>query len=465
MSRVTFTFNGKQVEAEEGQSVAAALLAEGEVQLGRSMKYRRPRGLYCATGSCPNCLLRVDGVSFTRSCMTEAREGMVVEDQKPQRIRKFDPLRAVDFVDFPFPLGFQYRYFKRSNKVYELWEGKLREIAGHASMPTTKPALGVAIKKSADLLVIGAGPAGIGAATAAAEAGLRVVLVSRWWGTDRPELMKRRLGFIDGPLREATAGIDRLAGLEVFAPATAFAIFDDTTMVDHEGRLIEVVAPSIVLATGAHERGLVFDGNDLPGVMLASAASRLIRRDGVKPGRRAVVVTADDDAYDVAVELDEAGLQVVAALDTRAAGPILGTERLRERGIRHATGVEVLGTHGFGRVRGVNVRINETDERLDCDLLAISGGWQLADELHYQATSRGDVLVEGDRATPIDWQALDEASPNAIYSVGAAAGAHESEQAFLEGRLAGLHAAGSGDGDSTFAQTRAQLATAMGDSR
>src|SRR5262249_46526660 len=153
-----------------------------------------------------------------------------------------------------------------------------------------------------------------------------------------------------------------------------------------------------ILATGAYERPLMFEGNDLPGVMLASAAIRLAYRDGVTPGKRAVVVTSTDDGYLAALGLKKSGVQVVAVLDERMAPPDHVTEMLTTEGIPLVTRVRVTRVLGSRSARGLVYVSDGRRRRISCDLVAMSGGWQAADELRFQATSHGQIVVEGDRA-------------------------------------------------------------------
>src|SRR5262245_25957076 len=205
--KVEFTYDGKKISAERGQSIAAALHAAGVKVLARSMKYRRPRGLHCAGGYCPNCLVNVDGVSYERACVTPVEDGMVVESQMGMTVAGRDPLRVIDYAGFMFPLGFQYRYFKRQGPLYNAWEANLRRVAGHARMPAPgapgKPLRRLAV----DLCVVGGGPAGIGAATAALKNGITVALLGRWWGLSSTELVARRFARVPETVRESALAL------------------------------------------------------------------------------------------------------------------------------------------------------------------------------------------------------------------------------------------------------------------
>lgn len=427
---VRFSFDGRSVTAHEGQSIAAALLDAGVVTLTRSSKYRRPRGVYCANGHCPNCMLRVDGRPHVRTCITPARDDLVVESEG-SAARRVDPLRAIDRAGALFPVGFQYQYFKRQNLAWRVWEGRLRTLAAESELPEPIE-IPSAEWLEADLLVVGGGPAGLAAAAAAAPRGFEVVLATRRplrdRGSDSSELAGLR----------ASVGAER--NIRVLAPGTVVAAFGGRYVVDCRDHVVEVTARNSILATGAYERGLSFPGNDRPGVMLTSALVRLVLDDGVRPRGAVAIVTDQDWAYGAAARLRGAGCEIAAVVDVRPGGP--AASRI-DPGTQMLTGAEVVSVAaGAQGVRAVSVRTAHGVHALRCGVIAISGGWQPADELRYAATSHGDAVVIGERATPIDAGAApgDRELPT-LQAVGAVAGGAEAAAAVAEGELAGAWAA------------------------
>jgi NADPH-dependent 2,4-dienoyl-CoA reductase/sulfur reductase-like enzyme len=397
MTDVRLRFDGRPVAARAGQSVAAALLDAGHWTLTRSSKYRRPRGIHCAAGHCANCLLRIDGAAHVRACMTPVRDGMDVRTEGAVA-RRFDPLRAIDRAGGLFPVGFQYRYFKRQNLAWRIWERLLRHAAAETEIPAPFE-VPPAERLTADLLVVGGGVAGIGAASAAARAGLRVVLATR----------RGRLGGRLGTRVTAAAPEAALRSVEhgaILLRATAVAVFGDRYVLDTGDHAIEVTAPASVLATGAYERALAFEGNDRPGVMLTSALHRLAVEDGVLRAATAVLVATDDAVHRMAADLEAAGLRIAEIVDPRG---------------------EPVAAVGRGRVRALRIG----DRSVRCDVVGMSGGWQPADELRYIATSTGDAVVTGERARPLG----DELS--VLQAVGAVAGTRDPATAFAEGERAG----------------------------
>jgi sarcosine oxidase subunit alpha len=440
---VRFTLDGRPVAGRAGQSVAAALLGAGVATLTRSGKYRRPRGIHCANGHCPGCLLRIDGEPHVRACMVDVREGLRVETEGAAH-RRFDPYRAIDRAGRLFPVGFQYRYFKRQNAAWRLWERRLRALAADTEIPEPIEVL-PAERVSADLLVVGGGPAGLGAAAAAAAAGLDVVLVtrrSRLGGRLRAAI---GTGGAPGPVAEAYAAVRASERVRVLAPGTVVAGFGDRWVVDGGARAVEVTARASILATGAYERLLPFPGNDRPGVMLTSALVRLAREDRVLGGRSAVVVASDDAGYALAADLAAAGVRVPALLDVRAGGaPVAARERAERAGTEVVADARVLAVTGRGRVAGVRFASPAGTRSVACDVVGMSGGWQPADELRYAATSTGEDVVRGERARPLG-PAADGPLP-VLQAVGHVAGTYGAEAAVAEGARAGALAAAGRDG-------------------
>ncbi|MFI0418706.1 (2Fe-2S)-binding protein [Spongiactinospora sp. 9N601] len=435
--QIEFSFNGKKVKAAPGQSVAAALLAGGQAELSRSAKYRRARGVYCAHGHCPNCLVRVDGVPHVRSCLVPARPGMLVATEGATG-RRFDVYRSIGAFGRFFPVGFQYRWFKRQNLAWRLWEGRLRELAAETEIPASFE-IPAAERLRADLLVVGAGPAGLGAAATAAKAGLHVVLAgrrARLGGSAAPAVSD---GAASAELRQAIDLVRTAANVTVIAPATVVAGFGEQYLVDRGDRVVEVTAAASVLATGAYERAVAFAGNDRPGVLLTSGLHRLVLEDQVLTGAQAVLVTENDTAYRLAGDLHRAGLGVRAIVDSRPDGP--GPIADPPPDIEVLTGARVTRVRGRRRITGVVVETAGGRRTIRCDVVGMSGGWQRADELRYSATSGGDAVVDGQRATRIDPAGWEHAPLPVLQGVGAVTGTTDPGTAFAEGAVAGAWAA------------------------
>ena len=343
---LTFLFDGNPVQAFEGDTVASALFASGRRVFSRSFKYHRPRGLYCCSGHCPNCLLQIDGVPSVRACMAPAREGARVQAQNVIGSLDHDLMSIVDKVGGPFlPVGFYYRTMMRPRRAWPIYERFLRGAAGLGRIDKhgRRTHRFDTEHRRAEVLVIGGGASGTAAAREAAEAGRQVVLVD-----------------------DGLAEREDSAAFEVISPARAIGIYEGGLVpVDAGNVLYRFRAERIVVATGAIEQPLLFPGNDLVGVMLAGGARRLIDSWSLRPGKRAVVLQAGGDT--IAGDLRRAGTDVAAVFDIGERAP----EEIVARGSK-------------GRVSSVVV----DGETVECDLVVMSGARQPAYSLLAQAGAR-----------------------------------------------------------------------------
>ena len=345
---LVFSFRGKPVHAYGGDTIGSALFAAGQRVFSRSFKYHRPRGILCCSGSCPNCMMTVDGTPNVRVCVEPVRPGAVVEPQNVLGSLERDLLAVTDKIGRPFtPVGFYYRTMIRPRRFWPLYEKFLRNVAGlgRVDKHRGRTARFDTEHRRVDVLVIGGGRSGRRAAAAAAARGERVLLVDENAGAAEPG-----------------------EGYEVVAPGRALGIYEGGLVpVDAGSVLLRVRAAQIVVATGAVEQPLVFPGNDLVGVMLPDAARRLIRDFSLKPGDRAVVVAADDKALTILDDLERAGVEVAATIDLREHDPS-----------------ELSAEGRGGRLRAVTV----DGARHECDLLIASGSPQPAYSLLAQAGAR-----------------------------------------------------------------------------
>ncbi len=432
---VTFEWDGRPYTAYAGDTVASALARAGVKMLGRSFKYHRPRGLLCCAGHCPNCLVEVDGEPNVRACRTPVVAGMVVKHENAWPALGFDLLSFSRFADRLLPVGFYYKAFIRPKFLWPVFEAVLRRAAGLGKIDA-RPQLaapdagGAKEYPHADVAVVGGGPAGMRAALSAAEQGATVLLL------DENEALGghwRYTGEGAARLDELRAAVETHANIEVRTEATVLGWFQVNWLPAVQGNvLLKIRARAVVAAMGAIEQPLVFEDNDLPGVMLGSAVQRLLRLYGVAPGRRAVVVTANDDGWAVAADLKAAGIEVAALVDERAERP--APEDLGQAQV--LWGHTITRARGGGQVRGaVCAPVGGGAERnFDCDLIALSVGWAPVLDLVHQA--RGKVAYDTARG---EHQAVE--LPPGLFVAGRAAGAHGAEVELDGGRLAGMRAA------------------------
>ena len=395
---VQFRFNGKTMDGFQGDTLASALLANGQVLVGRSFKYHRPRGIVASGAEEPNALMGVgEGGRFEpnqRATTTELHDGMVAKSQNhwPSLDRDIGAINAWVADKAPvLSAGFYYKTFLFPRVAWKhLYEPFIRHAAGLGKAPTeADPDTYEHFHAHVDTLVIGGGEAGLAAARASAERGEEVLIVEQtahWGGR----------ALVDGEgVADQLASLAEMPNVRMRTRAMASGVYDHGYVLVYERvsdhlpvadgaprhRLWRVRAKNVIVATGAIERPLTFANNDLPGVMLASAVRDYIRLYGVLPGKRAVVTANNDDAYRTAIALHEAGAQVEAVLDTRqvASGDLpdqvraLGIRVEISSGIAKARGKKAVGEVEIGRIHGN--RMEGSDERIHCDLVAMSGGW------------------------------------------------------------------------------------------
>jgi sarcosine oxidase subunit alpha len=433
--KFTFTFDGRPFTASSGQSIAAALYAAGIRVFSRSFKYHRPRGLFCVSGDCPNCLMQVDGRPNVRTCMEPAKEGQVVQHQNAWPGLGFDVLRVVDKLDRRFPVGFYYkRYYKPW--VWRLVEPTIRKVAGLGRIDVRRvPEMETEVEHlHADVCVVGGGPAGLAAAVEASGAGASLLLVDR-----QPRLGGHLLfDGIELPEIEPLAEALRKDGKSrIVTGTTAFGLYEGNLLAAFQGnRLLKIRAKQIVVCTGGREHPFVFHNNDLPGVFLARGVQRLARLYGVLAGKRAVVFTDHDEGGRMAQELSELGIQIAAVVDPRPVSAKAqvgkGWETLFSNVILSAKG----GPH-LQAVQAAQVSLDGKIEQftdLPCDLLCIASSLLPANELLLQRGARFR-LKDG------RWRPDPDGRVGGLSAAGAAAGTFNLAAQILEGRLRGAEAA------------------------
>ena len=414
----TFRWNGRDVPAYAGDTIASALAATGHRVLSRSYKYHRPRGLLTASYLDPGCFFQVGDEPNVRGAHRLAEPGMDVRSQNTWPSLSFDLKAANQLASRFLGPGFYYKTFIRPQRLWPLYERVLQRFvhAGHISADTPRA---VTDKRYAhpDVLVAGGGPAGMAAAVAAARAGARVMLVEeeyrlgghlRWGGAaDLTALAELR------DLVAATPGI------EVLTNAVVAGRYDDNwTAVVARGlpggaeQLIKARAKVLVAAPGLIERPYVFQGNDVPGVMLATAARRLIRLHAVRPGQRAVVLTANPDGDAAVADLRQAGVEIAHVADARA-----GEDLVRVLGHRGARAAELA---------------NGT--RVECDLVVTAVGWTAPTSLLNMA---GDQPGYDPRAARFFPRGL----PGNVLATGGIAGDGSHDELIAHARAVGREAA------------------------
>ncbi len=425
-----FSFDGRSLTGFRGDTLAAALLANGVRLVGRSFKYHRPRGILSAGPEEPNALIELRTGARrepnSKATTVELFDGLQASSQNRFPSLAFDLLAVNQWVSPFLSAGFYYKTFMWPASFWEpVYEKLIRRAAGLGrASGVPDPDHYEKAHAFCDVLVIGGGPAGLMAALVAARAGARVILADEDFRTGGRALAERRQ--IDGqPASAWAAGV--LAELESFPEVrimprtTVFGAYDGGVygaverVSDHlpvppphqvRQRAWRIVARRCVLAAGAIERPLVFAGNDRPGVMLAGAVRAYLNRFAVSPGRRAVVFANNDDAAATARDLAANGVGVAAIVDPRPKPSEAMRAAAEQSGARLLTGA-VIRVHGSHTVEAVEVMTADgARQRVDCDLLAMSGGWnpslQLTTHLGARSVWRDDLaaFVPGDRLPP-----------------------------------------------------------------
>jgi sarcosine oxidase subunit alpha len=394
---INFSFDGKAYTAQEGDTLAAALLRNGVGLVGRSFKYHRPRGIMTAGVEEPNALVTVGEGGRTepntRATDVFVYEGLVAKSQNRWPNLSFDVGSVFGLAAPALSAGFYYKTFFGSAKKWMFYEYFIRKAAGLGNAPTLADPDRFSQRAAfCDVLVVGAGPAGMQAAVEAAESGKRVILVEQD-NILSPSLIR------DGEEQDAawinaTAARIRAANGLILTRTTASGYWEHdlvtlTQRLSEPGqipadnvaqRLWHVRAGQVILATGSIERPMAFAHNDRPGVMLSQAVRSYIRRFGVVPGKRVVIATNNDDAYKTAQALKEAGAQIVAILDARPAPAGANS------GHRVYNNAVPLSTQGARHcLKNVSASVDGVTMAWEADLLAVSGGFTPVVHLHMQA--------------------------------------------------------------------------------
>ncbi len=446
-----FTFDGRACTGYAGDTLASALLASGVRVLGRSFKYHRPRGVLTHGSAEPNALVQLDQGDGRvdpnqRATAVEVFEGLNARSQNRWPSLRFDVGAVADAAMPLLPAGFYYKTFMWPRAFWQrVYEPAIRRAAGLGRAPELRDPESYAHRHAhADLLVVGAGPAGLMAALAAGRRGLRVILAD-----EQNELGGSLLddGALPGWAEAAVAELRSLPEVTLLPRTTCAAYGDHEHLIllervqDHlppaerhpaqpRQRLWQVYARRVVLATGAIERPLIFPGNDRPGVMLGSAMRAFARRWAVRAGRRAVVLTNGSDGYCQALDLAALGIEVVAIVDLRTEPEGFGPAAAEAAGLRVLPGHAIVGTRGRLGLTAVDVHGHGRTETVACDALAMAGGRNPT--VHLWCQGRGTLRF----VTAIQ-AFVPDVGPDAATVVGAANGTFDLARALAEGAVAG----------------------------
>ncbi|MFQ5400607.1 MAG: FAD-dependent oxidoreductase [Anaerolineae bacterium] len=442
---IHFKFNGKSYTARPGDSIASALAANGVKVIGRSFKYHRPRGLM-AYGHATGSMVQIGDEPSVSAWLRQVAEGMEVKSVNAWPSVKRDVMSLTQKGDRFMPAGFYYKTFIRPQRLWPTYEKMLRKAAGLGKLNIDAPLAKGFLKQylHGDVVVVGAGPAGLSAAYAAAEAGARVLLFE-----EAP--------YLGGHWRysgEEQEGLERLVtavtthpNIHAFTETLVTSWFEEHWLAAVRGNMLyKVRGKATIFATGALDQPILFDNNDLPGVMLGSAAGRLLHLYGVAPGEKVFIVTANDDGWKLARDLKAVGVDVVGVADHRAGGSELG-EAIARSGVPVYWQHTIVKAHGKKEVTAADIAPldNLSNRRLiACDTIILSTHFAPDNQLLYLAGGRFEYDNKRHEFLPTTM-------PEGVFAAGRVSGTHELQTELDEGQLIGWQAAaflGMGGGPS-----------------
>ncbi len=475
-----FTYNGKAMVGYAGDTVASALLANGVDVVGRSFKYARPRGIMTAGIDEPNAVLQLGGTRSTQTPNVRATEqmlydGLVCSSVNGWPSTDFDAMGLLGKVggEVMGP-GFYYKTFMYPASFWMTYEAVIRKAAGLGRSPTMPdPETYDHMNHHTDVMVVGAGPAGLCAALAAAKTGVDVLLVDLQPEAGGELTAHQSDELIDGVaardwVNQTLSTLQALPNVTVLLNTLVNGCHDHNFLTavqrlqDHiapkqrqstaRQRLHKIRAHQVILATGALERPLVFANNDLPGCFVAGAIVTYVKRYAVAPGERLVVCTSNDAGYEAAMAWHEAGKEVVAVLDARESVSGAAFDAATRAGIPVLPGHVMFEAKGKKRVKAVcvgmvnsaNTMVLGSVKELECDTVATSGGFSPVVHLASHTGTRPVWKESALGFVPGD-------SAEALHTCGSVTGEHKLRDCLATGINTGQTAAAACGAENTAA--------------
>jgi sarcosine oxidase subunit alpha len=383
-------FEGREIAFDDGDTIASALFRDGVRTFSRSLKYHRRRALYCGTGDCPNCLITVDGIPAVHACQAPCADGMEVRRPHGWPSTERDLLHVTDSLHRLMPVGFYYKTFITPRFAWETAEKVIRRATGLGALPPTTGAERSVVRHvRTDVLVVGAGTAGLEAAREAAGRGERVIVCdeSPIGASIAPGAALERVRTLEGEVRA-------MPEVTVLDGHTALGVYEGLEVpLAADRELVRVHPQRVVVATGAAEIHPVFPGNDLPGVWLGRGAARMAGVHGVRPGDVAVVVAGTEEGLAHLETIRASGVRIAAVVV-----PAALADRVPEGSGEVVVDGVVHEARGGTALTSVVLRRGTQGKRFDCDLLVLSLGLAPRDGLARMALPDEPVELVGDAA-------------------------------------------------------------------
>ena len=451
-SNLEFQYHGRRMTGCEGDSVASAMYNNGVRIFSRSLKYHRPRGLYSLDGESANTMMTINGVPNENAERTLLRAGMQVSAQNVTGRPDTDRYEILDSFDRLMPAGFYYKVFHRPASLWPFFLKRIRRMAGLGVLDTERPfddSKRFEIFLHAEVAVVGGGTAGMNAALAAAEQGLRVCLFEqRPWlgGRDDWRVAQYEGRALYQRARDLANAVKDKENIRVFTHAPVNGIWGDNLITGFQiggaaeyfaERYYECRAKTVVVASGCIERPLLFNNNERPGVMQANTAVRLARSYGILPGNRAVFSVGDDLGLEGALDLAELGVEILAVADARRDGHANQlVAQLQSANIEFLPGWAASNVKGRKRVKGVVLGHRDGGESrtFSCDLLVASAGRQALIGPLSSAKAKFGFCTETGMFQPTEL-------PQRTFAAGSMLGHTDPAGIEASGRTAGLEAA------------------------
>ncbi len=446
---VNFEYNGKKISGYDCDTVGSALYSSGMRIFGRSFKYHRPRGLFCVSGNCPNCLMNVDGKPNVRSCTTKITEGMIVKHQNAWPSLNLDFGTSSNIILNRLPVGFYYKMFIRPKWLWPIVQKFIKRITGlgKVNINILEHNEYHHVNDHFDIVILGSGLSGLISALEVSDHDFNVLLVeadSELGGHLKYENSNYNFDGKNQPgnliVSELIKKLHSKNNVKIIKESNCFGLYEDNLIgISSDKKLLKIRAKKLIIATGSFERPYLFGNNDIPGIFLGSGIHKLVNLYGVNPGNKLLIMTNNSYGYNLAADLLKTGINIVSIVDSRKT--VINDDSINEmlsnNKISILSSSIILKALGKKHVKGAIVgKLNDdgdiiqgSEKEIDCDIISLSVGSQPENSLIRQA----GVKVKFDNK--LNSEILTSSVPN-IYAAGESTGISDSEINILQSTIA-----------------------------